>query len=95
MRNRTLGLASLSGIAAAGILCFGTLAAQAQQPAPPKPADLQQHKTTPGGQYAPSLDVLGEKPPEQPGSKPGDPQLTKAEFDKASRIYFERCAGCY
>ena len=95
MRNRTLGLASLSGIAAAGILCFGTLAAQAQQPAPPKPADLQQHKTTPGGQYAPSLDVLGEKPPEQPGSKPGDPQLTKAEFDKASRIYFERCAGCH
>jgi len=67
-----------------------------QQPAPtPSPADLQQHRTTPGGQYQPSLDVLGEKPVEQPGAKPGDPTLTKAEFDQASRIYFERCAGCH
>jgi nitrite reductase (NO-forming)/hydroxylamine reductase len=84
------------GVAATGLLLGLTTAGYAQQPAPtPKPADLQQHKTTPGGQYQPSLDVLGEKPAEQPGTKPGDPNLTKAEFDKASRIYFERCAGCH
>src|SRR5215471_7815991 len=75
----------------------GTAYAQAQPAAPatPKPADIEQHKTTPGGQYQPSLDVLGEKPTEQPGTKPGDPNLTKAEFDQANRIYFERCAGCH
>ncbi|MBZ0139439.1 MAG: nitrite reductase [Pseudorhodoplanes sp.] len=71
-----------------------TAFAQQAQPKP-SPADLQQHRTTPGGQYQPSLDVLGEKPVEQPGAKPGDPVLSKAEFDLASRIYFERCAGCH
>ncbi len=96
MRHRALRLAALSGIAAAGIFWLGPAFGQAQQqPATPKPADIQQHKTTPGGQYQPSLDVLGEKPTEQPGTKPGEPQLTKAEFDKANRIYFERCAGCH
>src|SRR5262245_35975055 len=96
MRHRAYRLAALSGIAAVGIFCLGAAFGQAQ-PHPPtqKPADIQQHKTTPGGQYQPSLDVLGEKPTEQPGTKPGDPQLTKAEFDKANRIYFERCAGCH
>ena len=96
MRHRALRLAALSGIAAAGIFWLGPAFGQAQQqPATPKPADIQQHKTTPGGQYQPSLDVLGEKPTEQPGTKPGEPQLTKAEFDKANQIYFERCAGCH
>ena len=66
-----------------------------QKPAAPSPADLQQHRTTPGGRYQPSLDVLGEKPVEQPGVKPGIPTLSKAEFEQASRIYFERCAGCH
>ena len=66
-----------------------------QQPAKPAPADIQQHKTTPGGQYQPSLDTLGGKATEQPGTKPGDPVLSKAEFDKANQIYFERCAGCH
>jgi nitrite reductase (NO-forming) / hydroxylamine reductase len=75
----------------------GAACAQAQPAAPatPKPADVEQHKTTPGGQYQPSLDVLGGKPTEQPGTKPGDPTLSKAEFDQANRIYFERCAGCH
>ncbi len=67
----------------------------AQEQQKPKPSDVQQHRTTPGGQYQPSLDVLGEKPVEQPGTKPGDPVLTKEEFQQASRIYFERCAGCH
>ncbi|MFO1109345.1 MAG: cytochrome D1 domain-containing protein [Bradyrhizobium sp.] len=96
MRHRGFGLAALGGIAAAGILGLGSTAGLAQQqPAAPKPADVQQHKTTPGGQYQPSLDVLGEKGAEQPGTKPGDPVLSKAEWEKANRIYFERCAGCH
>ena len=66
-----------------------------QQPARPAPADIQQHRTTPGGQYQPELNVLGEKKIEQPGVRPGEPTLTKAEFDQANRIYFERCAGCH
>jgi nitrite reductase (NO-forming)/hydroxylamine reductase len=68
---------------------------QQQQQPKPSPSDLQQHRTTPGGQYQPSLDVLGEKPVEQPGARPGEPVLSKAEFDQANRIYFERCAGCH
>lgn len=95
MRHRVSKFVAMGGIAAASIFCLGPTAVMAQQPATPKPADVQQHKSTPGGQYQPSLDVLGEKPTEQPGAKPGDPALTKAEFDKANRIYFERCAGCH
>jgi nitrite reductase (NO-forming)/hydroxylamine reductase len=85
----------LSSLVTGAIFVASTVAAQQQQPARPAPADLQQHRTTPGGQYQPSLDVLGEKPVEQPGVKPGSPALSKAEFDQASRIYFERCAGCH
>jgi len=54
---------------------------------------LEKHKTTPGGQYQPSLDVL--KGGEQPGEKPGAPKLTKDEYSAANKIYFERCAGCH
>ena len=97
MRNRVGHMvALLSGAATASLFVIGMPTAFAQQAQPkPSPADLQQHRTTPGGQYQPSLDVLGEKPIEQPGAKPGDPVLSKAEFDLASRIYFERCAGCH
>src|SRR5262249_10694220 len=86
----------LAAAAATGLI-LGSAAtiAVAQQPPTPSPADLQKHQTTPGGQYQPSLDVLRDKPVEQPGVKPGDPTMTKAEFDQASRIYFERCAGCH
>lgn len=87
----------MRGASLASVAILGTLAAQspAQSQTTPSPSDLQQHRTTPGGQYQPSLDVLGEKGVEQPGTKPGDPTLTKAEFDQANRIYFERCAGCH
>jgi nitrite reductase (NO-forming)/hydroxylamine reductase len=97
MRGRAFMIAMLaSGISLASGLCLAPTGASAQaQSATPKPADIEQHKTTPGGQYQPSLDVLGAKPTEQPGTKPGDPALTKAEFDQANRIYFERCAGCH
>ncbi|MGB8400051.1 cytochrome D1 domain-containing protein [Bradyrhizobium sp.] len=98
MRRHAYVLAMLTGgITAASIFYLGPMAVgyAQQQPAKPAPADIQQHKTTPGGQYQPSLEVLGEKATEQPGAKPGEPVLTKAEFDKANQIYFERCAGCH
>lgn len=61
----------------------------------PAASDLKKHDTTPGGQYVPQQDVLGEQKLELPGQKPGDPALTQAEFDRANKIYFERCAGCH
>jgi nitrite reductase (NO-forming)/hydroxylamine reductase len=67
--------------------------AQQQPPTKPSPADIEKHRTAPPGQYEPRLDVLGEKPPER--AEPAAPTLTKSEFDQASRIYFERCAGCH
>lgn len=84
---------SLTGAIAAGLWFAASTAIQAQQQEPPKPspADLEKHKTTPPGQYQPSLDVLSEKPVER-----GDgSNLSKAEFDQANRIFFERCAGCH
>ena len=86
-------LVKLHALMAAGAVGLFINIALAQQA--PSPADLEKHKTTPGGQYQPSLDVLGEKPVEQPGVKPGEPVLSKAEFEEANRIYFERCAGCH
>ncbi|MCL4764916.1 MAG: nitrite reductase [Hyphomicrobiaceae bacterium] len=61
----------------------------------PAQADLEKHKTTPGGQYEPSLDVLMGAGIEIPGRKPGDPVMTPDEFRTATQIYFERCAGCH
>ncbi len=61
----------------------------------PSPADIKKHGTTPGGQYEPSLNVLKGEDVEQPGTKEGVPTLTKAEFERAKKIYFERCAGCH
>jgi nitrite reductase (NO-forming)/hydroxylamine reductase len=78
--------AALSALVAVGGTAFGQA---------PTKSELEKHKTTPGGQYEPSLDVLKDQPVEQPGAKPGAPTLTKAEFDRANRIYFERCAGCH
>lgn len=97
MRGRAFMISMLTGgvALASGLLLAPTGAYAQAQPAAPKPADVDQHKTSPGGQYQPSLDVLGGKPTEQPGTRPGDPVLSKAEFDQANRIYFERCAGCH
>jgi nitrite reductase (NO-forming)/hydroxylamine reductase len=87
----------MRGASLAGLMILGTLGFQssAQSQTTPSPSDLQQHRTTPGGQYQPSLDVLGEKGVEQPGARPGVPSLSKEEYDRANRIYFERCAGCH
>jgi nitrite reductase (NO-forming)/hydroxylamine reductase len=66
----------------------------AAQQAPAK-SDLEKHKTTPGGQYQPSLDVMKDEALTPPGTKPGVPVLTAEEFAKANEIYFQRCAGCH
>ncbi len=60
-----------------------------------KPANVRDHKTTPGGQYSPSLDMLKGIDIAIPGRRPDDPILTADEFKKAQQIYFERCAGCH
>jgi len=62
---------------------------------PPEKSDIKKHKTTPGGQYQPSLDVLKDLGIEMPGRKPDDPVMTPDEFQKATNIYFQRCAGCH
>jgi len=61
----------------------------------PSPAEIEKHKTTPGGKYEPSLDVMKDAKLEPPGAKPGVPALTAEEFTKANQIFFERCAGCH
>ena len=90
---RTTGrLRMLASTAVALALYLGG-GAWAQQA--PTPAELEKHKTTPPGQYQPSLDVLKEKGLEAPGARPGVPALSKAEFERANEIYFQRCAGCH
>lgn len=82
----------LAGLALPLALAVGlTAPAFAQQ----AQADIKKHGTTPGAQYEPSLDVLKDLPVEQPGAKEGAPTLTKAEFERANEIYFQRCAGCH
>ena len=66
----------------------------AAQQAPAK-GDLEQHDDSSTGIYVPQQDVLGEQQLPLPGRKPGDPELTQAEFDQANTIYFQRCAGCH
>jgi len=75
------------------VLLGGSLSmVQAKSPAP---ADLKKHGSTPGARYEPSLDVMKNQKVKQPGSEPGIPTLTKAEYEKANKIFFQRCAGCH
>jgi nitrite reductase (NO-forming)/hydroxylamine reductase len=83
------------GIAGWSALATIALASSVWAQEKPTEEQLQQHETTPPGQYQPSLDVLPGMPSEAPGTKPGVPALTEAEFADAKRIYFERCAGCH
>ncbi len=61
----------------------------------PSATDLKKHETTPGEKYEPSLDVLDEGGMAQPGAVPGVPALSSGDFEHATKIYFERCAGCH
>ena len=58
----------------------------------PKP---KEHGDTPAAAYEPSLTTLGQIKVEIPGRKADDPVMTQEEFQKATTIYFERCAGCH
>ncbi|MGB8275093.1 MAG: nitrite reductase [Alphaproteobacteria bacterium] len=90
---------------ALGLLSFAFIAggvqfASAEEKESAKPSKemkkmLEEHKTTPSGQYQPSLDVLGKEKEEAPGEKKGIPKLSEDEFARANQIYFERCAGCH
>jgi nitrite reductase (NO-forming) / hydroxylamine reductase len=55
----------------------------------------KEHGTSPASAYNPSLTTLGQIKVEIPGRKPDDPVITADEFQKATKIYFERCAGCH
>ena len=86
-------LRTVVGVATAASVLLGYQGfATAQQP---KPEDIKKHETTPGERYEPSLDVLPDEDIKMPGQEPGIPTLTQAEFGRANRIYFERCAGCH
>jgi len=61
----------------------------------PDPAEIKKHETTPAERYEPSLDVLREKPVEEPGVKPGLLPLAGDDYQHANQIYFQRCAGCH
>ncbi|WP_299623267.1 nitrite reductase [Pelagibius sp.] len=53
------------------------------------------HGDDPAASYEPSMTTLGQINVEIPGRKPGDPVITPPEFQTASKMYFERCAGCH
>ena len=92
--NSRLGLWALALIVPACIIGGALTPAAAQQPKKP-PADIKKHTTTPGGRYEPSLNVLSPKTAEEPAQRKDVPKLTKAEFERANKIYFQRCAGCH
>jgi nitrite reductase (NO-forming)/hydroxylamine reductase len=57
-----------------------------------KPKD---HADSPAGAYEPSMTTLGALKIEIPGRRPEDPVMTQEEFERATTLYFERCAGCH
>jgi len=88
MSHNVLARATLAAAIAALVIS----AAQAQQPAPAKPA----HPGTP----AEDLMYRGAPVPIKPGEvpdvvSPKAPPMSAAEFERAKQIYFERCAGCH
>ena len=80
-RSVLLGSAAL----ALGLLAAPLLAEE-------KPKD---HTDGPAAAYEPSMTTLGQIKVEIPGRKPDDPLMTAEEFQKATEIYFQRCAGCH
>jgi len=76
----------LSGAALSLALLAGPALAQE------KPKD---HTDGPAAAYQPSMTTLGQIQVEIPGRKDGDPVMTQEEFQRGTKIYFERCAGCH
>jgi nitrite reductase (NO-forming)/hydroxylamine reductase len=76
-----------AAVAAVTLFTSGALLAQEKKPV---------HPGTPEEE----LRYKGAPVPIKPGEaetviSPGAPSLTKAEFDRAKQIFFERCAGCH
>jgi nitrite reductase (NO-forming)/hydroxylamine reductase len=61
----------------------------------PSQAEDATHAEGPSAAYAPSMTTLSDIKVEIPGRKPDDPVMTQEEFQQATTIYFERCAGCH
>ncbi len=80
---------------AGALLSLAFLAAPIEAIAQKKPPDVREHRTTPGGQYQPQLDVLPEEAMPQPGAQPGVERMSDEDFARAKQLYFERCAGCH
>jgi nitrite reductase (NO-forming)/hydroxylamine reductase len=85
MTYRSAALAA--AVAAVTLFTSGALFAQEKKPV---------HPGTPEEE----LRYKGAPVPIKPGEaetviSPGAPTLTKAEFDRAKQIFFERCAGCH
>jgi nitrite reductase (NO-forming)/hydroxylamine reductase len=72
------------------VLALGLVAGPAVADEKPK-----QHGDTPAAAYQPSMTTLGQIKVEIPGRKDDDPVMSQEEFQKATTIYFERCAGCH
>jgi nitrite reductase (NO-forming)/hydroxylamine reductase len=55
----------------------------------------ENHGSSPEAAYSPSLTTLGQIKVEIPGRRENDPVMSQEEFQAATKIYFERCAGCH
>jgi nitrite reductase (NO-forming) / hydroxylamine reductase len=86
-RDKMMRLAPLG---AALILASGVWGAALAQEAAPQVKGHEIGKVPP---YVPSMTEMPKT--EQAGQLPGSPQLTPEEFAAASKIFFERCAGCH
>ena len=85
-KNATWRVTLLSSAAIAlGLAASGAIAQEKPKDHADKPADM----------YVPSMTTLGEIQVEIPGRKPDDPVMTDEEFQRSTKIYFERCAGCH
>ncbi|NML15233.1 nitrite reductase [Azohydromonas caseinilytica] len=76
----------LTPLAAAAFIAAVALQAQAQ--------DTKPHVSPPEVGYQAGTSPLAHEPMYQ-SNNPKAPPMTQAEFDKARKIYFERCAGCH
>ncbi|MBA4491851.1 nitrite reductase [Paracoccus sp. S1E-3] len=95
MTRQHIPISSSLLASAALALILGAGTGIAQEAAPATAANIEDHTTQPQDQYEPSLNVLAEESLPAPGAPEGVEALTQAEFDEASKIYFERCAGCH
>ena len=87
-QSSSIAVAAISVLAAA-LLMQGSAVAQ-KKPAPKTPPGVTQEEL----RYQAGGSPLGGVEMHQ-DVNPKAPQMTKEEFDRARRIYFERCAGCH